>query len=154
MVQTRFKGDPVPQETGSGKGPDIPLEKRVQPTTVEMLNQQGEDNDDDESDELDDTTNYTRERIGARIGQPLEEASKIEEVEQALDADDVVPLLFQKPVNLQDQGIMHHWSPGVHLVPVSLAGDKAEKLPMHWWLKHNKCKYAGKRIPKPEPADA
>jgi hypothetical protein len=162
----RFAGDPIPGESGSGAEPQIPLDKRVRPTEVEMLNKGDEDDkpksfqknargraapiedDDEDEDELDEATpGYERERIGARIGQTMEEAQGVVEVERALEEDDVVPMVFPIPVHLQDKGLMHHWQPGVHLVPVSIAGNSNKE--RHFWLKANKVRHAGKRIPNP-----
>jgi hypothetical protein len=169
----RFAGDPIVGESGSGAEPQIPLDKTIRPTKVEMLNKKGEDDedeeddkpksfqknargrtpvveedDDDDEDELDEETpGYERERIGARIGQTMEDAQSVVEVERELEADDVVPMVFPIPVHLQDKGLMHHWQPGVHLVPVSIAGNSNKE--RHFWLKANKVRHAGKRIPNP-----
>lgn len=141
----RFKGDPEVQETGSGAAPQIPLNKNVQATSVEMLNDEDDvDNGDDEAG-----PSYRRERLGARIGLPLEEASKVEEVEQELDTSDVVQCMFPKPVKLQHAGLWHEFGAGVHLVPTALAGRTKDD--MHWWLKRNKVRRMGKPMPKPEP---
>lgn len=143
----RFQGDPEPMETGSGKGAEIPLDKRVRPTQVEMLNQKGgEDDDYGDNEEEGQAPNYTRENIGPRIGNPVEEAQKVAALEQELDKNDVVPCLFPTKVQLQDKGLMHTWAPGVHMVPVDLAGDKPKE--MHWWLKRNRVRHAGKRMPR------
>ena len=157
--RVKFAGDPVPGETGvPGSQPTIPLSGTVAPTSVEMLDKEDEeektknfrpkpspkgadisDDDDDEEDEAGPA--YSRERIGARIGQPVEEAQQVASVEETLDADDVVPCMFQRKVMLQDQGIMHTWEPGVHLVPVALAGRTMKE--RHWWLKRHKVRHTG-----------
>src|SRR5581483_2749378 len=159
--RVRFAGDPVPQETGvPGSQPNIPLSSSVPATSVEMLNKDEDDaeeatlkdfrkapkaskvDDDDEHEEDEEAgPAYARERIGARIGLPLEEAQQVTAVEQKLEADDVVPCMFQKEVRLQDGGLMHIWSPGVHLVPVAIAGRTPKE--RHWWLKHNKVRHTG-----------
>lgn len=167
----RFAGDPIVGESGSGAEPQIPLDKRVRPTEVEMLNKKEEDTpkdfraankgrraqvveDAEDEDEIEDeeAPGYDRERVGARIGQPLEEAQSVVEVERRLDEDDVIPMVFPTAVNLNHEGLMHHWQPGVHLVPVSIAGEVPKQ--RHWWLKHNRVRHAGKRIANPAKAFA
>jgi hypothetical protein len=155
-MAVRFKGDPIPGETGSGKGPESPLNNYISPTTVEMLNGQdgnGQDGPDENVDDDEDEgakPDYSRERTGVRIGVPMEEAQKVAEIEEALDSEDVVPMIFSKALHLQDKGLMHHWGPGVHMVPVSLAGVQGDKSkPMHWYLRNNKIRRTGKPLPSP-----
>jgi hypothetical protein len=159
--RVRFPGDPAIQETGTGKGPDIPLSPNVAPASVQMLDQdKAEDapeprkkttpqleGDDDQQDEIDeDAPAYAREQVGARIGLPLEASQAAAEVETQLDTEDCVPCLFPTNVKLQDAGIMHTWAPGMHLVPISLAGVPGDKSkPMHWWLVRNKVRRAAKQ---------
>jgi hypothetical protein len=164
--RVRFVGDPVPGETGEpGAQPKIPLSATVAPITQELLTDKKptpseeapksfrpkpgqasrEDDDDLKDDEEGEGSNYERERIGARIGVPVEEAVKVEEYERSLDTELVVPCMFRGPVHLNHEGLMHHWQPGVHLVPLSIAGDSKSNPPkkMHWWLRQNKCKRTG-----------
>jgi hypothetical protein len=160
----KFPGDPVIKETGSGKGAEIPLSPNVQGTSVEMLNRETpaankpgkqprpsqSDDDDDNADIVDQdegAPEYSRERIGARIGEPVDAAQASGEVEKQLDTEDCVPMLFPCHVKLQDAGIMHSWAPGVHLVPISLAGATPKE--RHWWLKNNKVRHAGKPMANP-----
>lgn len=42
---------------------------------------------------------------------------------------DTVPMMFPRPVNILDKGIMHKFKTGVQRVPVALKD--------HWYLKHN-----------------
>lgn len=169
VERIKFPGDPVPRETGvPGSTPNIPLTGGVSPTTVEMLDQENQTEDggeidpknfrrpprdgDDYNDEADDAleeVDYSRESIGARIGQNLEETQATAALERQLDVDDVVPCILRKAVNLQDKGLMHHWGPGVHLIPVSLAGDKKSGAKMHFWLRHNGVKRTGARQTNP-----
>lgn len=172
--RVRFPGDPKIAETGSGQEPQIPLNRAVPPTTVEMLQPDEDDElpappprrvkgnipppdpeDEDESmDEEDDGgPAYSRERIGSRIGEGGPEAmAAIETVEKQLDTEDYVPCIFPKTIKLQDKGIMHEFGPGVHMVPVSLAGSKPSE--MHWWLKAHKVKRTQRNpIPNPNKAD-
>ncbi len=165
----KFPGDPEIKETGSGQAPQIPLNPTVAPTSVEMLDKDGKEkpsenvdfhrrpssknapieDDDDDDDDIDDVgPNYARERIGSRIGEPLEATQNVIQVEKTLDEEDVVPLLFPTKVSVQDKGLMHHFEPGVHLVPVSLAG--LTKKDMHWYLKANGVKRT-QRDPIPNP---
>lgn len=160
----RFAGDPVPAETGApGSQPNIPLSATVAPITEEKLPLPGEEkkeepratfkpnpgrrpvdpsDEDDEDDEITEQgPTYTQERIGARIGIPLEEQKKVEEVEEELDNDDIVPCMFQHEVRVQDKGLMHIWGPGVHNVPVSLAGRTMKE--RHWYLKQHKVRHVG-----------
>jgi hypothetical protein len=170
--RVKFPGDPDIKETGTGQGPDIPLSKTVAPTTVEMLNQKGDDEDDetspkptkgklsrgrkpadpsedeDDEDDQDDGPNYSRENIGARVGLPLEEMQQASLVESELDKDDVVACLFPRQVRLQDKGIMHTWEAGTHMVPVAIAGRVPKD--RHWWLKHHKVKHVGKPMKNPD----
>lgn len=178
--RVRFKGDPIPGETGvPGSEPQIPLNRTVAPISEQKLvpdddsddeeldakeakrraaaarNKQRDieaSDDDDDEDEPDELPAYQRERIGSRIGEPMDQAKTIDEVEQQLDNDDVVPLLFPHQVRVQHQGIMHIWEAGVHLVPVSLAGR--DKKSMHWYLKHNKVRRAGAAQKRMEPEEA
>lgn len=136
-VKTRFPGSEDP----------------IHPTKEEKLNQKGgtkpEDDNDDDEDEI--TPEYKQEEIGPRIGDPVEAAQAVQETKERLESDDVVPLLFPKPVQLQDKGIMHKWGIGVHLVPVEIAGR--DKKGMHWWLKHNGVRRTGKPMPNPNAAE-
>jgi hypothetical protein len=132
----------------------------VAPAKQELLNQ---DDDkeleskakkvaDDEEDEVDEAESpeYSRETIGPRVGEEVGKANSAEgaaALEQKLDTEDVVPLIFSRAVNLQDKGLMHHWAPGIHMVPISLAGT--DKKTMHWWLRHNGVRRAGKPLPNP-----
>lgn len=162
--RVRFAGDPVPGETGEpGAKAKIPLNPTVAPITQELLNQDDDDKEaeaemkdfrpktkkadkDDDDDDLSEEAEalvYNRERIGARIGTPVEESVKVEVYEKALDKEAVVPCMFRSPVHLNHEGLMHHWQPGVHLVPLSIAGDKKSKMKMHWWLRHNNVKRTG-----------
>jgi hypothetical protein len=166
MVERRFAGDPVIKETGvgDGKAAPAPLTVSQQRTTVEMLNQDGDQDDvsgaelrrkpsggtasDDESDDLDEADelapSYSRERIGSRIGLPPEEANSVEVVENELDHEMVVPCMFQKEVRVNDRGLAHVWGPGIHLVPVSLAGDGTKAHQMHFYLRAHRVKRTGK----------
>ena len=161
--RVRFPGDPIPGETGEpGKQPAIPLEARVAPVSVEMLDKPKEeeppqanfrpkpktklpvsddDEDGEEDEDLEDGPSYARERIGARIGQTPDETKQVAQIEEALDKDDVVPCMFQREVRLNHEGLMHTWAPGVHLVPVAIAGRTMKG--RHWWLKHNKVRHTG-----------
>ena len=103
------------------------------------------DEDDEELDEK--PPEYKREHIAARVGEPLEASQAASAVEEQLNHDDVVPMIFSKKVQLQDKGIMHIWGVGVHLVPISLAGRTPKEA--HWWLRHNKVRRAGKAMPSP-----
>lgn len=157
--RVKFPGDPVIQETGTGQAPQMPLNRNVAQTSVEMLNktQRGaanqEADDDEDQDEADLVPEYSRERIGARIGEPLEQAQAVDAIEHQLDEeDDQVPLLFPVKVKLQDKGIMHEWAQGVHMVPISLAGK--DKKSMHWWLKSNGVRRAGAPQPNPNKVPA
>lgn len=162
--RVRFPGDPKVGETGEpGATPKIPLSTTVAPITQELLNQNGDDKeaeatmkdfrpkgkkdrDDDDEDDLSEEAEalvYSREKIGARIGTPVEEAAKVDGYEKALDKEAVVPCMFRTPVHLNHEGLMHHWQPGVHLVPLSIAGDKKSDQKMHWWLRHNRTKRTG-----------
>ena len=166
VERVHFPGDPqvgssVPQ--GGKENPQIPLTQSVQRTTQELIDHSAdneeankakdfrpvkgkgkvEEDDDDMSDSVQEGPEYNRERIGARIGQPIEEAAKIEEYERELDQELVVPCMFQTPVHLNHGGLMHHWQPGVHLVPLSIAGNKEKGPKMHWWLRQNKVKRSG-----------
>lgn len=92
----------------------------------------------DDTDEGEDTPGYRRENIGTRVQEHAMDPAlrtNIADVEKELDASDMVPLLFPVKVQLQDNGLMHIWEPGVHLVPAPLSN--------HWWLKHNKVRKAG-----------
>lgn len=161
----RFPTDPAIQETGSGQAPQIPLNPAIAKTTVEMLNEDKPEekpatkaarkpppsDDDDENTEEESAPEYAREQVGARIGLPLEASQAASDVEQQLDTEDCVPCLFPTHVKLQDAGIMHTWAPGLHVVPVSLAGIPGDKSkPMHWWLRRNKVRRAATQtIPNP-----
>jgi hypothetical protein len=168
----KFAGDPEVKETGTGQPVVNPLGSTVQPTQVEMLDKNGDEapvrepvdfrkpakgsreadvDEDDEDEEEDEVAGpqYSRERIGSRIGEAGPEAmAEIDLIERNLDTEDVVSCLFQKPVNLQDKGIMHHFGVGVQLVPVSLAGET--KKDMHWYLKAHGVKRMQK-APSPNP---
>jgi hypothetical protein len=173
MVERRFPGDPVIPETGvgDGKAAPVPLTMTQQRVTEELLNQDGDkdpkpeaelqprrgqraaavqdDIDDDDLDEADETApKYAREQVGSRIGLPLDEANAVNQIEERLDQEDVVPCLFQKEVRVQDKGLMHTWGPGIHLVPVSLAGDGTKEKPMHFYLRANRVKRTGKPQPR------
>lgn len=165
----KFPGDPTIPETGTGQEPQIPLNKAIPPTTVEMLDpdkdrkeplpvaSKGKQqramviDDDAEGDEEDETPEYSREQIGARIGLDVQSQQAVAEVEQQLDTEDCVPMLFPTNVKLQDAGIMHSWAPGMHMVPISLAGIPGDKTkPMHWWLRRNSVRRAAKQtVPNP-----
>jgi hypothetical protein len=167
----KFAGDPQIMETGTGAEPQIPLSKTIPPVSVEMLPKDKAKTDkpearraptpapdDDDDDDLPDTAGpeYKRESIGARIGEGGPEATiALQEVEQTLDTEDVVPCLFPVKVSVQDKGLMHHFGPGVHLVPISLAGRT--KKDMHWYLRAHKVRRTQRDpIPRPqlEPEDA
>jgi hypothetical protein len=151
--RVQFSGDPKEQETGTGRGPDIPLSQTVQPTSVEMLGA-GDPDAEQELDEEEVKPKYERERIGSRIGLPVEGESAVDDVEHQLDTEDVVPMMFSREVRVQDKGLLHTWGPGVHMVPMSLAGDPRDKnKPMHWYLKRHKVRRVGNLMAKP-PADA
>jgi hypothetical protein len=167
--RVRFAGDPTIMETGTGAEPQIPLSKTIPPVSVEMLPKEKAKADtrraaapsqDDDDDDLIETVGpeYKRESIGARIGEGGPEATiALQEVEQTLDDEDVVPCLFPTKVSVQDKGLMHHFGPGVHLVPVSLAGRT--KKDMHWYLRAHKVRRTQRDpIPRPqlqlEPEDA
>jgi hypothetical protein len=168
----RFPGDPVPGETGDPNSkPNIPLSASVQGVTQELLNKKDKEaeqpkdfrpkkalKDSDDEDDISEETEgpaYERERIGARIGVPVEEAAKVEVYEKALDTEQVVPCIFRSTVHLNHAGLMHHWNPGVHLVPLSIAGDKEAGQKMHWWLRHNRVKRTGapQANPRLQPDD-
>lgn len=96
--------------------------------------------DDDELESVEDAEGptYRQEELGPRVGDHalnVAEAKNVEELKEQLEGEDLQPLLFPVKVTLQDKGLMHHWAPGVHLVPLSLS--------KHWWLKHNKVRKAG-----------
>jgi hypothetical protein len=129
------------------------VEKKLAKAQEEAAKVEEVEQDDFEDDGIDEEgPEYARESIGARIGQSMEETKGVQDVIETLESDDVVPLLFPKKVSLQDKGLMHHWGPGVHLVPVSLAGETPKA--MHWWLKDNRVRRAGKRMPNPAREDA
>lgn len=88
---------------------------------------------------------YRREDISAHVGSANINVNTVEALMEEQDHEDHVPLLFPKEVRLQAEGIMHVWGPGVHLVPVSIAG--ATPKDMHWYLKHNKVRRAGGAVP-------
>jgi hypothetical protein len=136
----------VPRRRVTGKPGKLSFEKDEAP--AEEAEEEKDDFEDDGVDE--EAPTYARESIGARIGQSMEETKGVSEVIETLDSDDVVPLLFPKKVSLQDKGLMHHWEPGVHLVPVSIAGETPKG--MHWWLKDNRVRRAGKRMSNPNKA--
>jgi hypothetical protein len=116
------------------------------------------DDDDDEDDYEDpDAPGYERERIGARIGIPPEEAAKVEEVENNLDIEDKVPMMFPHKVMLNHDGLMHTFEAGLHLVPVSIGGVNRKDKKMHWYLRAHKVRHAGpvvKAQPVVEEEDA
>lgn len=167
MPNVRFRGDPVPGETGQpGAQPKIPLNAPVQGVTEELLNREEseaeqpkdfkpksgkastvvDDDDDIKSDDDQEGPGYERNRLGAQIGLPPEEAIKAEAVEKELDKQSVVPCIFKRQVKLNHEGLVHIWQPGVHLVPISLAGVKGTADPrkrMHWWLRDNGVKRTG-----------
>lgn len=150
----------MPQErvksTAVFPGSDDP----IRPITEEKLIKEPEPDESEEDEEK--PPEYRREDLGPRIGAANPEAAQaaaiaVAETKEQLDTEDVVPLIFSKPVSLQDKGIMHHWAPGVHLVPVQLAGRTPKE--MHFWLKHNKVRRGGKvmanpNAPEPAKADA
>lgn len=162
--RVQFKGDPVVQDPGvPGQETLNPLGNKVAPISQELLNDPTEDeeekdfrpqankrplqahaaaiDDEDDVDEDEAGPAYARERIGARIGEPIESANSVAEVERELDADDVVPCMFQKELRLNHDGLMHTFGAGVHLVPVSIAGRTMKE--RHWWLKHNRVRHTG-----------
>lgn len=121
-------------------------EDPIRPVVEEKVKPKAADNPASEiEDDAASPPKYTREDIGPRIGDPIEAGKEVAAIKEKLDADDVVPLLFPHKVSLQDKGLMHHWEPGVHLVPVSLAG--IDKRSMHWWLAHNGVRRAGQILP-------
>lgn len=157
----KFAGDPEIRETGAGdgKGPQIPLSGGVAPIKEERLDAKSADmkdvrrkaaspsfEDDDNEDEVE-APAYSRENIGPRIGDTPGDTSEITAVEEQLDNDDLVPLIFSKPLKLQDKGIMHSWEAGLHMVPISLAGSS--KKDMHWYLRHNGVRRGGGVTPNP-----
>lgn len=100
---------------------------------------------------------YKRENIGARVGLPVDEANKIEDIQEQLDTEDRVPMMFQKEVRLNDRGFMHIWAPGLHLVPVSIAGESKKDKRMHFYLRHHGVRHAGPVVrsqPKQDDAAA
>lgn len=120
-------------------GSDTPL----QPTREEKLNAQADDeqeNEDDEEDGEAPAPDYKREEIGARVGEEIESRQDAAKLAESLDEEETVALIFSKPVKMQDRGLMHHWGPGVHLVPKSVAFDAKGKL--HWWLRSCKVRRA------------
>lgn len=161
----RFQGDPIPGESGSGREPEIPLNRNVPATSVEMLPPQGDETggrdnpepeappaqqrrrpsaapppDDDPEDEAA-APAYSRENIGARVGLDIDQQAAAGKAERDFDTEDCKACLFPTNVKLQHAGLMHEWAPGLHLVPVSIAG--ADRKGMHWWLKRNKVRHAG-----------
>lgn len=119
----------------------------IPPIKEERLLKPDPDDEDEDQDE-EKPPQYKREEIGPRIGLDTNEArASVAEAKEALDTDDVVPLIFPKEVRIQDRGIMHHFGAGVHLVPVSLAGKTPKE--MHPWLKSNRVRRAGKAMPNP-----
>lgn len=171
--RVKFPGDPTPGSTvppGGKENPNIPLTASVQGTTETLLTPSGGEDeeagklkdfrskpskpsDDIDEDDLgaddDAGPSYNRERLGARVGMPVEESMKVEAYEKNLDKEDVVPCMFRTPVHLNHEGLMHHWAPGVQLVPLSIAGAKNTEHKMHWWLRHNGVKRTG--TPQPSP---
>lgn len=167
MVERRFAGDPVIPETGvgDGKAAPVPLTSSQQRVTEELLNKADEQpelqprrgqraaaQESDDADDFDETDEaapkYVREQVGSRIGLPLDEANAVNQIEEQLDHEDVVPCMFQKEVRVQDKGLMHIWGPGLHMVPISLAGDGTKEHPMHFYLRHNRVKRTGKAQPR------
>lgn len=138
----------VVPKTGLDRSEMAPPKQELLDAQVEGV-ATAEDDDDGEAVEA---PKYSRETLGPRVGEEvgkMNSATEAAELAEQLDTEDVVPLLFPKKVNLQDSGLMHHWDPGVHLVPISLAGK--DKKSMHWWLKHNGVRRAGNQLPRPEP---
>jgi hypothetical protein len=114
----------------------------IQPTREEKLTPPGQSESGDGSEDEEEATppDYKREEIGARIGEDITSRGDVQKLSAELDEEDTVPLIFAKEVRLQDRGLMHTWKPGIHMVPVSIAGAGPKE--MHWWLKHNKVKRA------------
>lgn len=130
-----------------------PLSDTVAPVRQEILDpslQAHMDGGSDLESDEDAAPEYKREDQGPRVGADPEDAAKqmaaVGDLKKQLDGEDLVPCIFIKPVHLQDKGLMHHWAPGVHMVPVSLAGGKdtnGVQHKTHWWLKDNKVRRAG-----------
>lgn len=139
-------------KTGLDRSAITPSKQEIlDPELAQAAAEADEPADEDELDEVA-APKYERENLGPRVGEEVGKANSATAaaaLADQLDTEDVVPLIFSKKVNLQDQGLMHHWDPGIHLVPISLAGKSSKE--MHWWLRHNGVRRAGKPAPRPEP---
>ena len=126
------KAPQAPQERVRFPGSDGPIQPiREEKLNVEAQNNTEEADEDSEDDEEEPPApQYRREDVGARIGQELSERLDVGKVADDLDEEETVPLIFAKEVRLQDKGIMHVWGPGIHMVPLSIAGETSKK--MHW----------------------
>ncbi len=119
----------------------------IPPTRQERLTAPEPEEEEDPAEEVA-PPEYKREPVGPRIGDPANAIAEARAVEEELDGEDLVPLLFPHRVKIQDRGIMHTWGAGIHLVPISLAGKDSKG--MHWYLKHHRVRRAGNSVPSPK----
>lgn len=139
------------QDAGDDEPEKASVERRRRPSHDEAQAKQDAavkatfdpDTNDEDEEETTGGPAYNRETIGSRIGLPPEEANKVENVIEQLETEDMVPMMFQKKVMLNDRGLMHTWEPGLHLVPISLAGKDKKDKRYHWYLRAHKVRHAG-----------